>query len=106
MTKIKWRIPNKYPIKTTEDCKRYLYLGYRLINNKGYTVRLDDSGEQVRSNIKRRKAYKFSNPNFWQVIDDEYNIIDMYEKEDSNVFTRFIRKIKRLIGYETALKTR
>ena len=63
-----WLIPNKYPLDTPKRCEELLNEGYTLINNHGYFV-FKFKGKQVKSNINRKRDYKFSHPFLWQVVD-------------------------------------
>lgn len=76
-----WIVPKLYPMDDTKKCMDLLKLGYTLINNKGYVVTYSDKSEskQKWSNPNRRRAYKFTNPHFWQVLD--YTRGNTYKKQ-------------------------
>jgi len=68
---IRWLVPKESPLTTSEECINLLNKGYVLVNNEGYKVYKDYyTGLQIRSNPRRKRNYKFSNPNLWQVLDD------------------------------------
>jgi len=69
---VRWLVPQKHTLNTPKECKQLLKDGFVLINNEGYTVHLGlDGVSQLRSNLNRKRPYKFSNPQLWQVLNQE-----------------------------------
>ena len=68
---IKWLIPKRHTLTTTDECNHLLNSGYTLINNMGYVVFLNHDNKQIKTNRFRTRNYKFSNPQLWQVLDTD-----------------------------------
>ena len=58
-----------YP-KTSQECELLLEMGYTLTNIHNMSVCYDEKGNQVISNKKRKRDYKFSHPHYWRT----YNV--------------------------------
>lgn len=54
-------------LTTSEECQYYLDRGYALQNKHGY-IAIKCNGKQHRSNPKRKRIYRFSNPQYWTVL--------------------------------------
>lgn len=68
--RIKWLIPYKRGLKTPREAKALLTDGYTLINNMGFKVHLQGL-KQVKTNTNRKRDYKFTNPDLWQVLNTD-----------------------------------
>jgi len=82
-------------IETQEDCYVLLHNGYVLENRTGGLVCMNGCKQVVvqrNSNIKRKLPYKFNHPQYWYVVDDKGNVLDV----EITTMMRVISKMKRL----------